>query len=130
MCSGIPYAEYVKSGGKLNFVDWMKEGSGANVFDFAKLLSTAREGGAGPDGTPSSEITEHWQVIKAAEDISDLLEPLGSAFVSIFNNHQADNTEPDPNGNVGRIASIGIPVSDQQGLRRQVELAHPEPRLR
>ena len=50
MCSGSPYAKYVESGGKLNFVEWMKEGSGANVFDFASLLSTAPEGGAGPHG--------------------------------------------------------------------------------
>jgi len=99
----------------------MKDREGAVVFDFEQAL-TGMAGQAGDDDNeehPRSQV----EMNEAAVTLLGLLPQFGSGLAPIFNYHQAQPAEEDLSA---ACEEVGTPVPGKDGLRRQVELAHPD----
>jgi len=126
-----------------SFVQGLKEGEGAAVFDFEHLLreelsfsketeavdagsSASQPAAAARDREESCDFPQprsQAQLNRAAVKLINLLPSLGVEFSPIFNEHQADT---DVGSQSAGCEGVGVPVQDEKGLRQQVELAHPD----
>lgn len=94
---------------------------GAVVFEYEKTMQAkAARLEAIDDNRPWSSQKE---MNKGTRDLLEFLPLWGSSFAKIFNVHKPDVLEDELGG---ECEEIGLPA-EGEGLRQQVELAHPEP---
>jgi hypothetical protein len=97
-----------------SFVENLISGTGHHVFNWQEVMKNQDS---------EKVLTKQGQICQAASDIIDALPACGSAFVPIFQYHERSQ-HVDPLGGV--IEQAGNPTHGVGGMRKQVELAHPD----